>query len=140
MLRRKNLTKDEIENIKEDYNSGLPLKDFKEKYNLNHVETIYYHVNEKYKNYKDIYELKKYCNYYGVNFVFQPSLVRGLSYYNKNVFEIRTEQLKETICGGGSYIFNGIQSTGISFGVDRLSSLAKIDLHFRHQFGGAFFL
>ena len=98
---------------------------------------------EKYKNYKDISELKKCCKYYGVDFVFQPSLVRGLSYYNKNVFEIKTPeatgnkkissnssklgQIKETIVGGGSYIFNGIQSTGISFGLDRLSSLAKID-------------
>ena len=82
---------------------------------------------EKYKNYKDISELKKYCKSYGVNFVFQPSLVRGLSYYNKNVFEIKTSESKETIVGGGSYIFNGVQSTGISFGLDRLSSLAKID-------------
>ncbi len=82
---------------------------------------------EKYKNYKDISELKKYCRHYGVEIIFQPSLVRGLSYYNKNVFEVKTEQLKETICGGGSYVFNGIQSTGISFGVDRLSSLAKLD-------------
>ncbi len=98
---------------------------------------------EKYKSYEDISELKKYCKYYGVEIIFQPSLVRGLSYYNKNVFEVKTPestgnkeissnslklgQIKETICGGGSYIFNGIQSTGISFGVDRLSSLAKID-------------
>ena len=91
---------------------------------------------EKYKNYKDVSELKKFCKYYRIDFVFQPSLVRGLSYYNKNVFEIKTHesksnsekiQIKETIVGGGSYIFNGIQSTGISFGLDRLSSLAKID-------------
>lgn len=82
---------------------------------------------EKYKNYKDISELKKYCKYYGVEIIFQPSLVRGLSYYNKNVFEIKTPESRETIVGGGSYIFNEIQSTGISFGVDRLSSLAKID-------------
>ncbi len=98
---------------------------------------------EKYKSYEDISELKKYCKYYGVEIIFQPSLVRGLSYYKKNVFEVKTEQLKgnkeissnspkrgqmkETICGGGSYVFNGIQSTGISFGVDRLSSLAKMN-------------
>ncbi|MEK6824200.1 MAG: ATP phosphoribosyltransferase regulatory subunit [Nanoarchaeota archaeon] len=98
---------------------------------------------ERYKNYKDISELKKYCKHYGVELVFQPSLVRGLSYYNKNVFEIKTPeatgnkeissnspklgQIKETIAGGGSYIFNGIQSTGISFGLDRLSSLAKMN-------------
>ncbi len=98
---------------------------------------------EKYKSYEEISELKKYCKHYGIEIIFQPSLVRGLSYYNKNVFEVKTPdvtgnkeissnssklgQIKETIVGGGSYIFNGIQSTGISFGVDRLSSLAKID-------------
>ncbi|MEK6817480.1 MAG: ATP phosphoribosyltransferase regulatory subunit, partial [Nanoarchaeota archaeon] len=82
---------------------------------------------ERYQNYKDISELKKYCKYYGVEIILQPSLVRGLSYYNKNVFEVKTSEARETIVGGGSYIFNGIQSTGISFGVDRLSSLTKID-------------
>jgi len=82
---------------------------------------------EKYKSYENIFELKKFCKYYGVDFVFQPSLVRGLSYYNKNVFEIKTQEANGTIVGGGSYIFNGIQSTGISFGLDRLSLLAKID-------------
>ena len=82
---------------------------------------------EKYKGYENISELKKFCKYYGVDFVFQPSLVRGLSYYNKNVFEIKTQEANGTIVGGGSYIFNGIQSTGISFGLDRLSLLAKID-------------
>ena len=82
---------------------------------------------EKYKSYENIFELKKFCKYYGVDFVFQPSLVRGLSYYNKNVFEIKTQEANGTIVGGGSYIFNGIQSTGISFGLDRLSSLSKID-------------
>ena len=107
---------------------------------------------EKYKSYENISELKKYCKYYEIEIIFQPSLVRGLSYYNKNVFEIKTSeaqanlgkifinspsypkeghkgksQIRETIVGGGSYIFNGIQSTGISFGLDRLSSLAKIN-------------
>ncbi|MEK6844720.1 MAG: ATP phosphoribosyltransferase regulatory subunit [Nanoarchaeota archaeon] len=82
---------------------------------------------EKYKSYGDISELRRLCKYYDVNFIFQPSLVRGLSYYNKNVFEIKTKEINETIVGGGSYIFNGIQSTGISFGLGRLSSLAKLD-------------
>jgi len=82
---------------------------------------------EKYKGYENISELKKFCKYYGVDFVFQPSLVRGLSYYNKNVFEIKTQEANGTIVGGGSYIFNGIQSAGISFGLDRLSLFAKID-------------
>jgi histidyl-tRNA synthetase len=81
---------------------------------------------ERYKNYQDIVELRKSCNYYGVKFVFNPSLVRGLSYYNRNVWEIRTEEMKETITGGGSYIFNGFQCTGISFGLERISNLFEL--------------
>jgi histidyl-tRNA synthetase len=34
--------------------------------------------------------------------------------------------MKETIAAGGSYIVNGVQSTGISFGMERISQLAEI--------------
>ncbi len=81
---------------------------------------------KKYKAYSEIEELKKYCKYYNINIKFQPSLARGLSYYNGSVFEIKTSKMKETICGGGSFMFNNIQSTGISFGLDRLAKIAKI--------------
>ena len=56
---------------------------------------------------------------YGVDVKFRPSLVRGLSYYNGSVFETQA-------IAGGSYLINNIQSTGISFGVERLCMLAKI--------------
>jgi len=82
---------------------------------------------EKYESYKEIKELKEYCGDYGVKISFLPSLARGLSYYNGGVFEIKTKEMKETICGGGSYMVNGIQATGISFGVERLYQLAKIE-------------
>jgi len=80
---------------------------------------------KKYKSYKEIIELKKYCKYYGLNVKFSPSLARGLSYYNGSVFEIKSN-IKETICGGGSYMINGNQSTGISLGVERLELVSKI--------------
>ena len=83
---------------------------------------------EKYKAYSEIKELENWCKLYGVKINFQPSLARGLSYYNGTIFEIKTKKMKETICAGGSYLVNGIQSTGISFGIERLSKLAKIDL------------
>ena len=35
--------------------------------------------------------------------------------------------MKESIAAGGSYLVDGIQSTGISFGLERISSLAKIE-------------
>lgn len=95
---------------------------------------------KKYDSYKEIEELKKFCNYFGINTTFQPSLARGLSYYNGTVFEIKTKagemkaqenserMFKESILGGGSYLIDGIQSTGISFGLERISQLAKIEL------------
>jgi histidyl-tRNA synthetase len=97
---------------------------------------------KKYTAYSEIEELKKYCNYYNVKIKFSPSLARGLSYYNRTVFEVKSKeiklsqdrshppkigQMKETITAGGSYMFNGIQCTGISFGLDRLSSIAKVE-------------
>jgi histidyl-tRNA synthetase len=82
---------------------------------------------KKYKTYKEISELKKFCKYYNLRINFLPSLVRGLSYYNGNVFEIKSKDLKETICAGGSYLINNIQATGISFGVDRLMLIADIE-------------
>jgi len=83
---------------------------------------------KKYVAYSEILELERYCKMYDISVNFQPSLARGLSYYNGSVFEVKTAGMKETIAGGGSYIINGIQSTGISLGIERLSQLAKIKL------------
>ena len=81
---------------------------------------------EKYENYKEIKALKEECKALGLGAVFVPYLARGLSYYNGSIFEIKTKEMKETIAGGGSYLVNGIQATGISLGLDRLEILAKI--------------
>jgi len=81
---------------------------------------------KRFQAYKEIEELKKYCDYYNTKVIFRPFLIRGLSYYNGSVFEVKTKEMKETIAGGGSYSVNGIQSSGISFGLDRIFSLAKI--------------
>jgi len=80
---------------------------------------------KKYKSYSEIEELKKFCKCYGFEIEFAPSITRGLSYYTGNVFEIKST-IKETICGGGTYNINGIQSTGISLGLERLSIVSNI--------------
>lgn len=82
---------------------------------------------EKYESYKEIKEIKESCKLYGIEVTFAPFLARGLSYYNGSVFEIKSKDIKETICAGGSYQTNNIQSTGISASIERLSALAKID-------------
>ncbi|MEK6890533.1 MAG: ATP phosphoribosyltransferase regulatory subunit [Nanoarchaeota archaeon] len=81
---------------------------------------------KKFDSFKEIQDLEKYCKLYGVNIEFSPSLARGLSYYNGSVFEIKSD-IKETICAGGSYLVNGVQSTGISFGLDRLTVVSKLN-------------
>ena len=81
----------------------------------------------KYNFFKEIKELKKYCKIYGVKVEFRPFLSRGLSYYNGTVFEIWSEKLNASLCGGGSYLVDDIQSTGISFGLEPIFLLSKVE-------------
>jgi len=81
---------------------------------------------KQFENYKEIISLKDYCKTYGVKVVFSPTVVRGLSYYNGTVFEVKAKKAWETLVGGGSYMFNGKQCTGISFGLERLSLVSKL--------------
>ncbi len=83
---------------------------------------------EKYSSYQEIKALKKQCSNYKILVKFSPFLARGLSYYNGSVYEIKTKKIKETICGGGSYLVNNIQATGLSASIERLSTLANIKL------------
>ena len=102
------------------------IKENLKKYNAEPILNIFKKPEkyfEKYPSYNEIKELKKICNNYKIKLNFQPFLARGLSYYNSTIFEIKAEgkdKIKETIAAGGSYIINNIQSTGISFGLDRL--------------------
>jgi histidyl-tRNA synthetase len=82
-------------------------------------------IFSKYNFYKEIKELKKLCGDYGVNVEFRPYLARGFSYYNGTVFEIWSKDLGVSLSGGGSYLIDGIQSFGLSFGFEPLFMLAK---------------
>ncbi len=124
--------KDKINVIKEidklDKLSEAEIKENLKKYNAEKVLEIFKKSENyfsKYECYKEIKEFQDYLALYKVEAKFSPSLARGLSYYNGTVFEIKTDKMKETICGGGSYEFNGVQCTGISFGLDRLAMLAE---------------
>ena len=81
---------------------------------------------EKYSFYKEIKQLKEYCKLYNVNVVFRPFLARGLAYYNGTVFEIWSDKLNVALCGGGSYLINDVQATGISLGLEPIFLLAKV--------------
>jgi len=114
------LSESEIENNLKKYNAEKIINVFKK------PESYF----KKYESYKEILKLKRYCNMYKVKFKFSPFIARGLSYYNGTVFEIKAyvKELKRIgiSASGGSYLINGVQSTGISFGLDRLEMLADI--------------
>lgn len=73
----------------------------------------------------------------GINYVINPSLVRGLDYYGLTVFEWVTDQLgaQGTICAGGRYDELAEQlggpitpAIGFSLGLERLIELLKTKL------------
>ncbi len=126
--------KNKEEVIKEiDKMDKLPEKEIRnnlKKYNADKLIQIFKKPKsffKRYESYKEIEELEKYCNYYKTNINFSPSLARGLSYYTGTIFEIKTKEMRETVCAGGSYLVNNVQSTGISFGLERISELSKIN-------------
>lgn len=110
------LSEKEVEQNLKKYNAEKIIKIFKK-------EEKYF---EKYKAYEEIKELRKYCGYYKVKFEFLPSLARGLSYYDGNIFEIKSD-IKETILGGGSYTFNEIKCVGFGVSIERLFVVSKLE-------------
>ena len=77
-------------------------------------------------------ELKKYLNLLDVKYSINKLLVRGLDYYNRTVFEIKSNNLgsQNAVCGGGRYdslVKNlGGEDTpaiGFAMGMERLASL-----------------
>ena len=111
--------------------SEQEVKNNLKKYNADKIFLIFKKPEsyfKKYSSYKEIEELKKYCRLFNIKVKFTPRLARGLSYYNGSIFEIKTSKMRETIIAGGSYLTNNIQSSGISFGLDRLSQLVNIKL------------
>jgi len=110
----------------------LPEKEIKQnlkKYKAENLLTIFKKPEsyfKKYKAYEEIQNLKKTAQLYKLKLNFQPFLARGLSYYNGSIFEIKSQNLKETIIAGGEYLINNIQATGISLGLERLELITKI--------------
>lgn len=79
-------------------------------------------------------EVKSYLDALNVKYVINKLLVRGLDYYNRTVFEIKSNNLgsQNAVCGGGRYdslVKNlGGEDTpavGWAMGMERLISLSK---------------
>ena len=79
-------------------------------------------------------EVKKYLTIFGVKFIEDPTLVRGLDYYSSTVFEIVTNKLgsQGTVLGGGRYDNllkelgdKDIPAVGFAAGVERVMMLLE---------------
>lgn len=80
--------------------------------------------------------VKKYLDMFGVEYIENPRLVRGLDYYSSTVFEIITEKLgsQGTVLGGGRYDNlikqlgdKEVPAVGFGSGLDRLMMLLEDD-------------
>jgi len=84
---------------------------------------------------KDHFEsVKKYLSEMGIEYSIDPTIVRGLDYYTRTVFEFVSEEIgaKGTICGGGRYdglieLLGGKPTPGIGFamGLERILLVMK---------------
>ncbi len=80
-------------------------------------------------------ELLKLLDAYGVEYIIDFGIARGLDYYTGTVFEIYAEGLgaQNQVCGGGSYklikLFGGgdVPSTGFGLGFDRIMEVCNLE-------------
>lgn len=92
---------------------------------------------------KDFEELKSYLDAMGIDYVVDPSIVRGLDYYTKTAFEFITTKIgaQGTVCGGGRYDHlieevGGPDMPGVGFGLGKERLLLLMDAC-GHDFGAA---
>ncbi len=75
---------------------------------------------------QEMIQLQKLCTFYGISgwIEFDPSIIRGLSYYTGVVFEgySKTTSIRRAVCGGGRYddllsMFGGESEPAVGFGM-----------------------
>jgi len=75
--------------------------------------------------------------FHGIEYELNPTLVRGLDYYTKTVFEWTTDQLgsQATVCGGGRYDGlveqlggKNVCGIGCAIGMERLTELVEVSV------------
>ena len=78
--------------------------------------------------------VKKYLDAMEIDYIVNPTIVRGLDYYTKTVFEFVSTSIgaQGTVCGGGRYDGlieelggNSLPASGFGMGIERLDLLLK---------------
>lgn len=114
-----------VQKTQEILNDAPKLIDYLEKSTLEHFE-----------------EVINYLETLNIKYIINTKIVRGLDYYNKTAFEIKTNLLgtQDTICGGGRYDNliqhlggSQIPAVGWAIGIERLLLLVKNKLEVESQ-------
>ena len=87
-------------------------------------------------------QLKANLDAFGIKYVVNPKIVRGLDYYTKTAFEFVTTKIgaQGTVCGGGRYDhlieeIGGPDVPGVGFGLGKERLLMLMDIS-GHEYGG----
>ncbi len=95
---------------------------------------ISFFIENKFEGASELEALQRECTRYGLQVKINPMMIRGLAYYTGNIFEV-VGQNKSSIAGGGrydkvvgKYLEKNIPSMGISFGLERVTELANIEV------------
>ena len=90
-------------------------------------------VNNAFEGAKELESFIDRCKKYSLKPKLNLMMIRGLGYYTGNIFEIVSSNSKGSIAGGGRYdksvgklLGKDIPAVGISFGLERVTELAKI--------------
>ncbi len=94
------------------------------------------------ENLKEIIDSVKTTSDVDFSLIFDPTLVRGMSYYTGTIFEIEVPQFGSSVAGGGRYDemigkFTNMQTCacGFSIGFERIVTIL-LDQHFEVPFKG----
>lgn len=97
-------------------------------------KSIEFFKENKFDGADELDQVIEKCADQGVKVKFSPFMIRGLSYYTGNIFEVKVEG-KNSIAGGGrydkvvgKYLGRDVPAVGISFGLERISELANIKI------------
>ena len=114
---------------------ALDSKDKGDQEQFKDAPKLYDYLDEESRKYFE--DTKKYLTSFGIKYVINPKLVRGLDYYSDTVFEIKSDKLgaQATVLAGGRYdrlleILDNVKIPAIGFaaGMERIAMLMDENL------------
>ena len=98
-------------------------------------KNLSFFLDNAFEGSEELDDLINKCKLYGIKTRFNPSMVRGFSYYTGNIFEIVISDRKLTLIAGGrydktvgKYIGREIPAVGISFSLEALMDICENEI------------